>query len=66
MDQITKKYDLEDRTLDFGKMIVRLCKSLEKNVITIEFIKQIVRSATSIGANYREANEKLGIAKYFI
>lgn len=60
MNQITKKFDLEDRTLDFGKIVVRFCRDLEKNVVTIELIKQIIRSATSIGANYREANEKLG------
>lgn len=60
MNQTTNKFDLEDRTLDFGKKIIRLCGGLEKNVIIIEFIKQIIRSGTSVGANYREANEKLG------
>lgn len=60
MNQITKKYDLEDRTLDFSKMVIRFCRDLEKNVITIELIKQVVRSSASVGANYREANEKLG------
>lgn len=40
-------------------MIIRMCKGLKKNVINIEFIKQIIRSSTSVGANYREANEKL-------
>lgn len=60
MEQVTKKFDLEDRTLDFGKMVIRFCRDLEKNIITIEFIKQLIRSSTSVGANYREANEKLG------
>ena len=52
-----KKYDLEDRTLEFGKEIIRLCKSLPANTINFRLIDQIVRSGTSTGANYREANE---------
>lgn len=56
---LNRRYDLEDRTLEFSKRIVRLCKALPKNVINIELTKQIIRSATSIGANYREANEAL-------
>jgi len=56
----TKYRDLEERTLEFSKGVVRLCKSLPKNTINFELIKQIVRSACSIGANYREANEALG------
>lgn len=57
----TKKYDnpLDDRTLEFGKKIIRLCKKLPKNTVTIEPIKQVMRSGCSIGANYREANDAL-------
>jgi len=52
-----KKYDLEDRTLEFGKEIIRLCKILPANTINFRLIDQSVRSGTSVGANYREANE---------
>ena len=52
-----KKYDLEDRTLEFGKRIIRLSQSIKKNSVNLPLISQIVRSGTSIGANYREANE---------
>ena len=52
-----KKYDLEERTLEFGKNIIRLCKSLPGNTVNFRLIDQVVRSGTSIGANYREANE---------
>lgn len=52
--------DLEERTLEFAKSIIRLCKVLPRNTINIELIKQLVRSSGSIGANYREANEALG------
>ena len=54
-----KPYDLEKRTLYFAKAIIRLCKKLPKNTINIELIRQLVRSAGSVGANYREANEAL-------
>jgi len=50
-------YDLEERTLDFGKRVVRLVKVLPKNVVNLELGKQVVRSGTSVGANYREATE---------
>jgi four helix bundle protein len=53
-------YNLEDRTLEFPKRIIKLCKELPKNTINIELTKQLMRSAGSIGANYREANESLG------
>ena len=56
----SKLYDLEDRTLEFAKRIIRLCKALPKNTINFELIKQIMKSGPSIGANYREANEALG------
>lgn len=61
MTEITKKvYDLEERTLEFAKAIINLCKKLPKTTILIELTKQISRSGTSVGANYREANEALG------
>ena len=56
----TKAYrDLEERTTNFAKRIVRLCKTLPKDKINYRLIDQIVRSGGSIGANYREANEAL-------
>ena len=51
-----KVYDLEDRTLKFSVKIIELCRRITKDVITLPIISQLVRSATSIGANYREAN----------
>ena len=54
------KYDLEERTLRFSKGVIRLCNQLTKNTVNFKLIDQVVRSATSIGANYREANDALG------
>lgn len=53
-------FDLEDRTTEFAKRIIRLCQALLKNNINNQLISQVVRSAGSVGANYREANDALG------
>ena len=49
-------YDLEERTAKYGENIIEFCKTIEQNVIIHPLINQLVRSATSIGANYMEAN----------
>lgn len=57
---ITKhNFDLEERTLEFSKKVIRLCKQLPQNVINRELIAQLIRSSGSVGANYREANDAL-------
>ena len=55
----SKKYDLEDRTLEFAKNVRVLVKKLNKSIANIEDGKQVVRSSGSVGANYIEANESL-------
>ncbi len=50
------KYDLEERTAKFGEYIILFCKKLPQNLISSPIINQLVRSSTSIGANYMEAN----------
>lgn len=55
----SKQYDLEDRTLEFLKNTIRLCKKLPRDTVNIEIIKQLIRSSGSVGANYREANESI-------
>jgi len=54
------KFDLEKRTTEFAKRVVRLCTSLPKNSINNRLTGQAVGSAGSVGANYREANDALG------
>jgi len=51
------QYDLEERTAKFGENIILFCKTLKVNTINKPMINQIIRSATSIGANYMEANQ---------
>jgi len=50
------KYDLEERTANFGEHVIDFVRTIRKNEINHPLISQIVRSATSIGANYMEAN----------
>jgi four helix bundle protein len=54
---VEKKFDLEERTLKFSKKCIDICNSSVKNPVNLEIIPQLIRSAGSVGANYREANE---------
>ena len=54
------KYDLEKRTTEFGRRVIRLCRAIPCDNINERLIKQVVGSSDSVGANYREANDALG------
>ena len=56
MINFKNNYDLEERTAKFGEQIVIFVKGLNRDAISAPLISQIIRSATSIGANYMEAN----------
>ena len=51
-----KKFDLEERTAKYGENIIEFPKKIPQNPITLPLISQAVRSATSVGANYSEAD----------
>lgn len=55
-----KPYNLEERAYLFAKECRLHIRTLPKTVSNIEDAKQLVRSSGSVGANYIEANEKLG------
>ena len=54
-----KPFNLELRTLQFSKNTINLCKKLIRDRINFKLIEQLISAATSVGANYREANEAL-------
>jgi len=56
MSSNNNKYDLEERTAKFGEDIIDLCQKIEKDFINRPILNQLLRSGTSIGANYMEAN----------
>jgi four helix bundle protein len=49
--------DLEERTARFGEAVIAFCRSVPANVVTTPLVSQLVRSATSVGANYCEADD---------
>ena len=67
-----KKYDLEERTAKFGESIIEFGQKIPRGPITDTLIIQLTKSATSVGANYCEADcaetrkdfeHKIGICK---
>lgn len=67
-----KKYDLEERTTKLGEEIIIFTSKIPKTVITLPLISQLVKSGTSVGANFCEADDaesskdsqhKIGICK---
>lgn len=51
-----KPKDLQIRTKEFALRIIRLFSALPKSTEAQVLGKQVLRSGTSVGANYREAN----------
>ena len=65
-------YDLGERTAKFGEQVIRLCQAITDNFVNRPIINQLVKCATSVGANYCEADDaesrkdfthKIGICK---
>lgn len=56
MNKTDTNYNLEKRTANFSEEIILFVQKLPKNNINNPLISQLIRSATSIGANYCEAN----------
>ena len=50
-------YDLHERTAAFGEAVIEFCLGLACTPVTSPLINQFVKAATSIGANYGEADE---------
>ena len=48
--------DLKLRTKEFARRVIRLYAALPKDTVAQVLGKQLLRSGTSVGANYREAN----------
>jgi len=69
---VKNNYDLAKRTSAFGEVAIIFAKEITENIINRPLIIQFIRSATSIGANYMEADcaeskkdfiHKIGICK---
>ncbi|MEN8233020.1 MAG: four helix bundle protein [Thermodesulfobacteriota bacterium] len=51
------KKELKDRTKNFALRIIKMYSSLPKSIEAQVMGKQVLRSGTSVGANYREASQ---------
>ncbi|KKR31895.1 MAG: hypothetical protein UT64_C0048G0001, partial [Candidatus Falkowbacteria bacterium GW2011_GWF2_39_8] len=49
-------YDLEERTKKYSFNIIEFLLKINRNDINKNLISQLIRSSTSVGANYSEAN----------
>ena len=58
------RQELEERTRNFHINVIRLCKELPKNAAGFETGRQVIRSAGSVGANYRETKRAKSSADF--
>lgn len=49
------KEELKNKTKKFHIAVIKACEQLPKNAAGFELAKQLIRSAGSVGANYRAA-----------
>jgi four helix bundle protein len=50
-------YDLEERTARFGEAVIDFARTIQQDAVTNRIISQLVGAATSVGANYVEADD---------
>lgn len=54
---VGSRFDLEERTALLGEAVIAFAKKVPANLVTTSLIPQLVRAATSVGANYCEADD---------
>ncbi len=59
-----RPFNLEERTFLFAKSVADYLKPLPRTLANTAYIRQAIRASGSIGANYIEANESLGIKDF--
>ena len=52
-----RTFDLEERTALFGEAVIAFAKRVPLNPVTSPLVSQLARAASSIGANYCEADD---------
>ena len=57
-------YDLEERTSLFGERIIQFAKRIPFSPVNNRLIDQLVGAATSVGANYCEADDGISRADF--
>jgi four helix bundle protein len=64
MENDSRRRDLRERTMQYAKRIVRMFSALPQNTLAQTLGKQVLRSGTSVGANYREADSGRSKAEF--
>jgi four helix bundle protein len=52
--------ELEERFERFAISVRDFCRKIKWDVINVQYIKQLIRASSSVGANYIEASDDLG------
>jgi four helix bundle protein len=60
----TKQFDLRQRTKSFSLAAMRLCRDLPGTMEARVIANQLLRSATSVGANYRAVQRSRSRAEF--
>lgn len=58
------KKDLKERTKRFALLVIKMYSTLPKTTVAQVLGKQVLRSGTSVGANYREAGRARSKAEF--
>jgi four helix bundle protein len=61
---ITRRFDLNERTRKFALRIIKMFTALPKNPVARVLGEQVLRSGTSVGANYCEADAARSKAEF--
>ena len=59
-------YDLEERTARFGEEVIDFAKRIPQGAVTNRIISQLVGAATSVGANYVEADDAVSKKEFLL
>lgn len=59
-----RDFDLAERAAAFGEAVIDFVRAIRRSDVSGPIIRQLIRAATSIGANYTEADEA-GSSKEF-
>jgi four helix bundle protein len=57
MAETDARFNLEERTASFGEDVIRFTKTIRETAVTRPLVGQLIRAATSVGANSCEAND---------
>ncbi len=60
----SKQFDLRQRTKSFSLAVMRLCRELPGTMEARVIANQLLRSATSVGANYRAVQRSRSRAEF--